>query len=249
MGKSKVTHREQLAQNIYKMTFSTDDCRFSRPGQYALIRTDGLCRPYQVCDYDSDRYTVVFNSMDRCSGTLVKARYGDVFESRTGLGNGFDVDVIPRESILVADSMGVSEMLELARTLLTRGKKFKMVLGYYTKANIYMVDSFRNICNEIDVITLDGSNGREGLASDVVRNAEYVCASGSPSMLKALAGKCRSGQFSLSDMMRVSVEENGDFDVGTLSGMLRCSETGPVYDKNSVDWGTLSLDRWSRSTY
>jgi dihydroorotate dehydrogenase electron transfer subunit len=249
MSKSKVSHRVQLAPDIFKMTFETDNCKFSRPGQYALIRTGGECRPYQVCDYDSDRYTIVFRASDKFGRELADVGFGGEVETVTGLGNGFDVDLVPDESVLVADSMGVIEMLELARSLLIRGKKFKMILGFRTRDTIFMMDSFRNICNELEVLTLDGSNGREGMASEAVRNAEYVCASGTPAMLKDLASRSKEGQFSLSSMMHVSPEENGDFEVGTTEGMVSCSKVGPVFDKNRVDWDTLSLERWNRSTY
>ena len=244
-----MSHRVQLAPDIYKMTFETDSCRFSRPGQYVLIKTGGECRPYQVCDYDSERYTVVFKATDKYGQELAGIGFGGEVESETGLGNGFDVDAVPDNSVLVADSMGVIEMLELARALLIRGKKFKMVLGFNNKDSIVMMDSFRNICNELEVLTLDGSNGREGMASDAVRNADYVCASGTPAMLKALSGRAKEGQFSLSMMMHVSHAEKGDFDVGTKSGMVKCSKAGPVFDKNIVDWNSLSLEHWNRSTY
>lgn len=249
MSKSKVFHRVQLAPDIYKMTFETDSCRFSRPGQYVLIKTGGECRPYQVCDYDSERYTIVFRASDKYSRELSEVEFGGEVESITGLGNGFDVDSIPDNTVLVADSMGVIEMLELARALLIRGKRYKMVLGFKTRDNIFMMDSFRNICNELEVLTLDGSNGREGMASDAVRKAEYVCASGTPAMLKALASRSEEGQFSLSTMMHVSPNENGDFEVGTHDGLVSCRENGPVFDKNRIEWDTLSLDRWNRSTY
>lgn len=249
MSKSKVTHRVQLAPDIYKMTFETDSCRFSRPGQYVLIKTGGECRPYQVCDYDSDRYTIVFKATDKYGRELARIEYGGEVDSITGLGNGFDVNAVPDESVLVADSVGVIEMLELARSLLTRGKNFKMVLGFNSRDSIFMMDSFRNICNEMEVLTLDGSNGREGMASDAVRNAEYVCASGTPAMLQALAGKTKEGQFSLSTMMHASPEENGDFQVETDDGMVSCIEEGPVFDKNRIEWTTLSLERWNRSVY
>lgn len=249
MSKSKVSHREKLARDIYKMTFETDNCRFTGPGQYALIKTCGEFRPYQMCDYDCDRFTIVFKADNKFGRELASLEYGDELETQTGLGRGFDVEAIPDDTMLVADSMGVSEMLELSRALLMKGKRFKMVLGYPTKDSMYMVDSFRNICNELEVLTLDGSNGREGMASDAVRNAVYICASGSPAMLKSLSGKTIDGQFSLSGMMQISSEENGDFDVGMNEGMVRCSKEGPVFDKNLIDWSTLSLERWNRSTY
>ncbi|MBQ6389223.1 MAG: hypothetical protein IJH90_06290 [Mogibacterium sp.] len=249
MGKSRAANRERLSHDIFKLTFDTDDCRFTGPGQYALIRVGGVFRPYQVCDYDSDRFTIVFKEDGRGGQDLLALNHDSVVETVTGLGNGFDVDAVPDGAVLAADSMGVSEMLELARALLMRGKNYKVVLGYTNKDNIFMIDSFRVICNEIEVVTLDGSNGREGRPYDVIRNADYVCASGSPGMLKELAARCANGQFSLSDMMLRTADEGGDFRVETTEGDKRCVGDGPVFDKNIVVWDTLSLDRWNRSAY
>lgn len=249
MSKSRVANRIKLADDIYKMTFEADECRFSRPGQIVLIGEGDDARPFRVCDYDSNRFTIVFKIRDRFSKALSESEYGTEYETLTGLGNGFDVDAVPEESVLVADAMGVSEMLELSRSLLMRGKKFKVVLGYNTRDEMFMLDSYRVICNNLEVMTLDGSNGREGMASDAVRNADYVCASGSPAMLKALSGKTADGQFSLSEMMAMSQEPHGDFDVALKDGMVRCSLAGPVFNKSNVNWDMISTDRWNRSTY
>ena len=248
MNKSRLVYRKRLANDVYKMTFDTDTCRFSRPGQYALIMIGERARPYQVCDYDSNRFTIVFKVRDASDDALARAEFGTEYESETGLGNGFDVDTVPEGAVLAADSMGVSEMLELARTLLIRGKRFRLVLGYKTKEDIYMVDSFRHICTDIEVLTLDGSNGRGGMASDSVRKSDYVCASGSPAMLKAITAKASDGQISFSNMMSVSAEEGGDFDVALRKGIVRCSTEGPVFRLNEVNWNDQALEHWGNCT-
>ena len=239
MGKSRITHKERLARNVYKITFRTDDCRFKRPGQFAMISYDGIIRPFPVCDYDSKRFSVVFRSDREGGDKLLNAEFGTEMDTETGLGNGFDVDAVPDGAYLVADGAGVAEMLELARALLIRGKGFKAVLGYKTKGDIYMTDAFSNICNEMEVLTLDGSNGREGMPADVVRNAEYVCASGSLPMLKALALRCLDGQFSLSNMMLSTADPEGMVTVPTIDGNTSSNSYGPVYDKNEIKWNQL----------
>ena len=239
MNKSKVSHKEHLANDVYKITFSTDDCRFKRPGQFAMIESGGLVRPFPVCDYDSRRFSVVLRTDGKGGSELLKTQYGTEMDTITGLGNGFDVEAVPDGAYLVADSAGVAEMLEFARSLLTRGKSFKAVLGYDSKHDIYMIDSYRNICNEIEVLTLDGSNGREGRPEDVVRDAEYVCASGTLSMLKTLALRCNDGQFSLSNLMLSTSEPEGALIVPTDSGATSSINDGPVYDKNKIKWNLL----------
>ena len=235
MNKCTAAQKEKLAEDIYKMTFRTDKVRFTRPGQYAIFDLGYKTETYQVCDYDSRRFTVVYRKSEQ--NGLSRLEFGAEIEAEDGLGNGFDVDAVPNGAYLVADSMGVAEMLELARCMLTRGKNFKAVLGYSSRADIYMVDSFRNICNEIEVLTLDGSNGRQGMPSDVIRSADYVCASGSPAMLKALAARCKEGQFSIGSLLLdLPISE---CNVMSKDGTLLSIQDGPVFDKNAVNWDTL----------
>lgn len=240
MNKSRVTLKERLAKDVYKITFETDDCRFRRPGQFALIDAGGKVRPYPVCDYDSKRFSVAFKTDSEEGIALLNAEIGSELSTLTGLGNGFDVDSVPDGAYIVADSSGVAEMLELARSLLTRGKSFKAVLGFTTKDNIYMVNSYKSICNEIEVLTLDGSNGREGMAADAVRNADYVCASGSLPMLRKLVLRCSQGQFSLSNQMLITSEPEGELIVPTQAGNTSSINDGPVYDKNDIKWNELN---------
>ena len=155
------------------------------------------------------------------------------------LGNGFDLDTMPDEVLLVADDLGIPEMLGLARALLVRGIRCKLILSYPSKKDIYMLESFRNLVNEIEVLTLDGSNGREGRASDAVRHAPYICAGGSLGMLRSLANKADAGQFSLSSTVLAESDDYDDCYIETTEGRLNCSDDGPVFDKNIIRWDLL----------
>lgn len=184
------------------MTFETDSCMFSAPGQYAIIKvidTNNECS-FTVCEYDSRRFTVVYHVNDDASEELAALTVGDTVEIITGLGNGYDVDIIPRGAVLVADANGVPGMLGLLRELLVRGTDCRLVLGYPSKDEVFMIDTFRNLCSNIEVLTKDGSNGRQGNADDGIRKVDYVCASGSIDMLDRLAKKASAGQFNLDGM-------------------------------------------------
>lgn len=199
---AKIVEKKQLVENVIKMTFETAECRFVAPGQYACVRIidSDYEGDYTVCEYDSNRFTIVYHVADDTTEELALLEVGDVVEVVTGLGNGYDVDVIPDGAVLVADGNGVPGMLSLVRELLMRGKECRLVLGYPTKEGVFMIDTFRNLCNNIDVLTSDGSNGRQGNADDGIRKVEYVCASGSVDMLDRLAKKAKAGQFNLDGM-------------------------------------------------
>ena len=140
---------------------------------------------------------------------------------------------------MVADDLGIPEMLGLSRALLVRGIKCKLILSDPSKKEIYMLESFRHLVNEIEVLTLDGSNGREGSASDAVRHVPYICAGGSLSMLKSLADKADAGQFSMSSTVLAESADYDDCFIETTEGRLNCSDVGPVFDKNIIRWDML----------
>ena len=194
----KVENKDNLVNDIYKMTFDAGESGFEGPGQYAMIEARGRRKPYQVCEYDSNRFTIVFEADDDISKDLSQLSVGDEVIIDGGLGTGFKSEDIPDEVCIVANGMGIPEMLGVARTLLVRGKKCRTVLEYPSKKDIYLLDSFKNLVNEIEVVTIDGSNGREGRAEDVVKSDEYVLASGTLDMLKKISEKVADGQFSLS---------------------------------------------------
>jgi NAD(P)H-flavin reductase len=140
----------------------------------------------------------------------------------------------------VADDLGIPEMLGLSRALLVRGIRCKLILSYPSKKDIYMLESFRHLVNEIEVLTLDGSNGREGRASDAVRHASYICAGGSLGMLRSLADKADAGQFSLSSTILAESADYDDCFIETTKGRLNCSDAGPVFDKNIINWDKIA---------
>lgn len=228
-----------LVRDIHRMTFDMGECDFSQPGQYADLEANGRSGPYQVCDFDSNRFTIIFPIIDEHSSILATLRPGEETLIETGLGTGFDLDSIPDEVLLVADDVGIPEMLGLVRRLVVRGKRCKLILGYPSREDIYMLDAFTNLVNEIEVLTLDGSNGREGGAAEAVRHAPYVCASGSLAMLKELATKVDAGQFSLSGTILAESSSYEDCYIETTKGRLNCADAGPVFDKDIIIWDKL----------
>lgn len=236
----KIVQNDNLVRNIHKMTFDMGECDFTHPGQYAMIEAGGIRRPYQVCDFDSNRFTIVFPAEGKEGTVLSQLKPGDDVIVSAGLGNGFDLDAIPDNPCLIADDLGIPEMLGLARSLLMRGTGCRLILSYPSKKDIYMLESFTNLVSEIEVLTLDGSNGREGSASDAIRHAPYICAGGSLKLLKSLADKADAGQFSLSSTVLAESADYDDCFIETTEGRLNCSDAGPVFDKNIILWDSLA---------
>ncbi|MBQ0041597.1 MAG: dihydroorotate dehydrogenase electron transfer subunit [Clostridiales bacterium] len=198
----RIVEKKPLVEGILKFTIETAETHFTAPGQYAELRltdseNEGV---FIVSEYDGKRFTTVFKTDGNPYNEISKLELGDKLEVRTGLGNGYDVDAIPDGAVVMADTTGIPQMLGLLRELLMRGKECRLILGYESKDQVFMMPQFRNLCNNIEVLTADGSNGREGRAYDGIRKAEYVVAAGSVEMLDNLATKAEAGQFNLDGM-------------------------------------------------
>lgn len=194
-----LVEKKLLVEDVMKMTFEVEECHFTAPGQYANIRVkdSDLDGDYNMSEYDSKRFTVVYRIFDQASMELALLELGDSVDIVTGLGNGYSVDEIPSDAVIVADGLGIPQMLGLAKELLMQGKDYRIVLGFPSKDQVFMISFFQNLCSNIEVLTLDGSNGRQGRADDAIRNVDYICASGSIEMLDRLSKKAKSGQFNV----------------------------------------------------
>lgn len=235
----KIEKKENLVNNIFKMTFNAGESGFKRPGQYAIIEANGRRKPYQVCEFDSNRFTIVFPADDDISRTLSELEHGDEVSIDGGLGTGFSFDDLPQEVCIVANGTGIPEMVGLARSLLMRGKKCKTILEYPSKKDIYLIESFKDLVNEIEIVTLDGSNGREGHSEDMVKASNYVFAAGTLDMLKKLAAKVSEGQFSLGSTVLMHSDDYDDCFIETSEGRKNCSDDGPVFDKSIINWDAV----------
>lgn len=196
-----IVENKQLVEGLYKITFELRDNGFTRPGQYCIVYLEDVGeKTYSVCEFDSKRFTIVVRSGNKVSDKLISCELDTEIRLEAGLGNGFDVSQVPDGASLVADTGGIPQMLGLLRGLLIQGKNCNLVLGYSSKNRVYMTEVFQNLCNNIEIFTADGSNGRQGRADDGIRKAEYVCAAGSLEMLDRLATKAEHGQYNLDGM-------------------------------------------------
>lgn len=198
----RIVEKKLLVDGVMKFTIETAETHFTAPGQYAELRLTGSDDEgvFIVSEYDGKRFTTVFKMDGHPYESIAQLELGDKLEIRTGLGNGYDVDSIPNGAVVLADTTGIPQMLGLLRELLMRGKECRLVLGYETKDHVFMMPQFRNLCNNIEVLTADGSNGRQGHAYDGIRTAEYAVAAGSVEMLDNIARKADAGQFNLDGM-------------------------------------------------
>ena len=238
---SRILENRELTDNVRMMTLETHECKFERPGQFAMIGIPGkfLRRPISVSSYDSDRYTLVYKVVGEGTRAMSEMQPGDVVDSLTGLGNGYDTDIVPDDAIIIGGGIGIPPMLGLVKSLIMAGKKCRVVLGYRTVNEMFMLDDFSTLCSDVKVMTEDGSYGEKGFVTDAFSSCEYACACGPLPMLKALSAEVRHGQFSLEARMGCGFGACMGCSIRTKDGTARVCKEGPVFDKEVIEWENI----------
>jgi dihydroorotate dehydrogenase electron transfer subunit len=158
--------------------------------------------------------------------------------------------------LLIAEGHGGATMLFLAQELRERGKRVDMILGAGSEAYVFKPIEAKRVSQTIDVVTEDGSLGRQGSILDVLprvaeeTHAEVVYAAGPHALLRAVAAFCADRR----TPAQVAVEEPMACGLGLCftcvvpvirrdgSGYdnLRSCTEGPVFNAARVFW-----DRWA----
>ncbi len=216
ISKNRIIEKIQLNRNVYRFVCAGRGDAFSAPGQFARIHSanGNGTKLVSVAEFDSDRFIIIFRADDKVGEELSLLEIGDEFDAELGLGNGFDLDIIPDGSVIAGEGMGIPPILGVMRRLFMMGKDCKVVICYESKEDVYLLKPFRTLATQLEIITVDGSNGRKGHVFNAIHGEKYVCACAPDAVLEKTAPKTEAGQFA-------SIEF---FD-----------GEGPVFDKSVFD--------------
>jgi len=256
-----------IATGIYRMVIG--GMEISRwfgeaiAGQFVNIYTDNaarlLPRPISLCRLEPDRFTVIYKAIGKGTQEMAGKKPGDKVRISTPLGNGYSESIDFAKNIMIAaGGVGVPPMLELAIRLRKRGCRITAILGFANES--FLVEDFREVCDEVFVSTENGSEGFEGNALQLIKErgivAEQCFACGPKAMLRSLNEYCGEQNIEL----LVSLEERMGCGYGACVGcsvtLLRKAEPaspdseiyeikkkvckdGPVFYGKEVAWDDL----------
>lgn len=229
-----------LADGIYLMALLGEH-GFTKPGQFANIKIDGLYlrRPISVCDFDEKGFTLIYKTVGVGTDKLSTMQKGERLDIITGLGNGYDTSKSGDSPILIAGGSGVPPMYKLAKTLTAEGKRVKCVLGFNKKSDVYLEDELKALGAGVAITTVDGSYGKKGFVTDALMESEYsffyTC--GPLPMYNAIRKVAKTkGQYSFEERMGCGFGACMGCSMKTASGNKRICKDGPVFDCDDIIW-------------
>ena len=237
----KVYSNEKIARDIYKMILVGDTEHITAPGQFINIKIEGkfLRRPISVCDYDSNTITIIYKVVGDGTEIMSECVNGDTLDVLTGLGNGYDTSKSGENPLLIGGGVGVPPMYNLAKKLISRGKKVTVVLGFNSSVDVFYEKEFKELGANVIVTTADGTMGVKGFVTDAMKDIEYsyfyTC--GPEVMFRAIENIAKtSGQYSFEERMGCGFGACMGCSCKTKYGNKRICKDGPVLEREEIIW-------------
>lgn len=257
----KVMNKEKLNQTIYSMWIEAPEVAQSvQPGQFIIlmIKEKGERIPLTVADFNREKglIRIVFQVVGKTSEELSILKEGDKLFSFIGpLGKKTEIGHYGKV-ITVGGGTGIACIHPIARALKEAGSEVIAIIGARNKALMIMEEELRKASSELIVTTDDGSYGRRGFVTQVLKDLldkdksiKKVWAIGPAIMMKVT---CETTQpypvetiVSLNSIMVDGTGMCGSCRVTIgKETKLACTD-GPEFDGQLVDW-TEFMHRLSR---
>ncbi|WP_461865436.1 dihydroorotate dehydrogenase electron transfer subunit [Thermococcus sp.] len=196
------------------------------PGQFIMLWLPGIGeKPFSLAGDNA----IIVKKVGPFTSTLFNIRAGDYVWIRGPYGNGFR----PRgEKIaLVAGGIGIPPLYALAKLWRDKFDRITLIYGARTEKEVALLD-VKKYVDEVIITTDDGSSGRKGFPTDVLKarkkEFDYVYACGPEAMLKSVLEvmEYRNVQISAERYMRCGIGVCGSCALGKY---LVCRD-GPVFE-------------------
>ena len=142
-----IKSNEALTDSVYKMVLEGDVKAICVPGQFVNLKLDGfyLRRPISVCDYDENSVTIIYKVVGEGTEKMCTMKAGEVIDTLTGLGNGYDTSVSGDRPMLIGGGVGVPPMYNLCKTLIKEGKNQQLYLVLTIKQKCFMKKNLKHL--------------------------------------------------------------------------------------------------------
>lgn len=261
----KISYKENLGKTQdTKITrldvFAPHIARQVRAGQFVvlMVSEEGERIPLTIVDQDEDKGTItlIFQEVGLTTKLLGKLNVGDALYTLVGpLGHPTQIKNYGRV-ILVGGGVGIAEIYPVAEALKKAGNHITTILGSRTKELLILEDELRKVSDELYITTDDGSYGRKGFVTDILRDildertrelansrTNLVYAVGPIPMMRkvSLITKVHSTEtiVSLNALMVDATGMCGCCRVSVGSETKFSCVDGPEFDAHLVDWDEL----------
>jgi len=170
----RIAHKEDLAKDITRIIVEAPQIsEKAKAGQFAVVVIDEKSEriPLTLADWDKDKGTItlIFQKVGFTTKKLGTLNPGDYIEHILGpLGHPTEVKNIGT-LICIGGGVGIAEVYPVSLAFKEAGNRVIGIIGSRSKELLILEDKMQKICDELFITTDDGSYGRKGLVTDVLK--------------------------------------------------------------------------------
>lgn len=178
----KILKAEKLADKIYLMdVVAPRIAKSCQPGEFLIVKMDevGERIPLTICDYDREAgtVTIVFQIVGASTERMAELQAGDSFQDVVGpLGQSSefvheDIEVLKQKKyVFVAGGVGTAPVYPQVKWMKEHGIDVDVIIGAKNQDLVILADEMEKVAGNLYVTTDDGSNGRKGMVTDVLKD-------------------------------------------------------------------------------
>lgn len=251
---TRVLSMKEIAPEVYMMKIKTPEIvRKALPGQFVIIRVDeeGERVPLTITDFDREKGTllIIFQKIGKTTYQLSELSRGDSLADVVGpLGEPSHIEKFGK-TVCIGGGIGAAPVYPIARALREAGNYVITINGARTKDLIILEKELREVSDEFHLTTDDGSKGRCGFVTDVLKELldqgkiDLVVAIGPAIMMKCV---CQTTEpyktktvVSLNPIMVDGTGMCGACRVEVGGATKFCCADGPEFDGHQVNFDLL----------
>jgi len=170
----KILDKKILAKDVIKITIDAPTvAEKAQAGQFVVVVIDekGERIPLTLADWDRKLGTVtlIFQTVGFTTKRLGALNTGDKIEHLLGpLGHPTELKKLGTV-VCVGGGVGVAEVYPVSRAFKEAGNRIIGIIGSRSKELLILEDEMRGICDELFITTDDGTYGRRGLVTDILK--------------------------------------------------------------------------------
>lgn len=223
-------------------------------GQFIVLRVNeyGERIPLTIADYDRNKgtITIIYQKVGKTTLLLDKLNEGDFILDFVGpLGKPSDIKGYKKVAV-IGGGAGCAIAYPQAKALYNMGAYVDIIAGFRNKDLIILEDDMKNVCNNLYIMTDDGSNGAKGFVTDALINQiksginyDLVIAIGPLAMMKAVSKITKQFEIKTIVSMNPIIIDGTGMCGGcrlTVSGETKfaCVD-GPDFDGHEVDFDEM----------
>ncbi len=194
----KIVRKEVLNPSVSLIeVYAPYIAKKAEPGQFIILRIDEMGErvPFTIADYDREKgtVTVIFQKVGATTAYLDTLNEGDFLLDFVGpLGKASHFDG-PKKVAVIGGGLGTAIAYPQAKKLHAMGTAVDMINGFRSKDLIIIEDMCKAVCDNLYIMTDDGSNGNGGFVTQKLEELiekgnsyDLVIAIGPLPMMKAV---------------------------------------------------------------